>query len=195
MQPRSQLADDHANAKRIAERVVYETWSAWGAIVPREVHTLDRFSYEMYRRMTALLADKGRIIQCCARIAGSDGHKTVLREIFADGIINWGRIVVAYTYMMCAARHERDLENGNMNVLCDLVRFVQNELCGWIAACGGWVRRVAVCVCLVKLCISQDAFIDAPRDGGLETIVCRGAAYLALLQAVALAMLLILSRN
>lgn len=140
MQPRSQLTDDFANAKRIAELVVYETWSAWGALVPCEAHTLDRFSFEMYRRMSALLADKGRIIQSCARIAGSDGHKTILREIFADGIINWGRIVVAYTYMMCAARHERNLDHGNVNVLYELVRFVQEELCGWIAVSGGWVR-------------------------------------------------------
>lgn len=139
MQPRSQLADDHAAAKRIAERVVYETWSAWGAIVPCEVHALDRFSYEMYRRMSALLADKGRIIQSCAQIAGPDGYKKVLKEMFADGIINWGRIVVAYTFMMCAARRERD--GRNTNVLYDLVRFVQDELCGWIAASGGWVRE------------------------------------------------------
>ncbi len=65
----------------------------------------------------------------------------VARSMFADNIINWGRIATLYAFAGAIAKHmveERGLDIQDDIAAC-VSGFVNQHLAGWILARGGWV--------------------------------------------------------
>ena len=73
--------------------------------------------------------------------------RAVAAEMFADGAINWGRIVTLYTFVRLfvksiseSGQHSYDfILRTKMTVASELYQYMDLHLQSWITANGGWV--------------------------------------------------------
>jgi hypothetical protein len=78
---------------------------------------------------------------------GSDRAKhdfnLILRKMFADGVINWGRIVVMFA-LAIDVQHSRAID-----LQLETALFVEANLSEWLVDQGGWDAVVPVCDALL----------------------------------------------
>ena len=69
--------------------------------------------------------------------------QNIAKEMFADHIINWGRIAVLYTFagQMALFCEKHNMKAESANVPDWLSTFVNKNLSGWIEKRGGWVSE------------------------------------------------------
>jgi hypothetical protein len=73
--------------------------------------------------------------------------RAVAAEMFADGTINWGRIVTLYTFVRLVVKSIREsgqhsydfILRTKMTIASELYQYMDLHLRSWIAANGGWV--------------------------------------------------------
>ena len=104
------------------------------------------------RRLTAEMRNKQRYgFSCLVRmvhlIDQPSPHiiQTVAEKFFADGAINWGRIVSLFVFAHCLARNTpHDFDNTiNQDLATGLEMYVNDRLRPWIEANGGWVSDIS----------------------------------------------------
>lgn len=104
--------------------------------------TLRRIGSEVEAKHGDLLANMMRTISC------SDDHisesfSKIVETMFADNVINWGRIAVLFTFAghiaLYCNRHDSQ-EDADLVVLW-LTEFVNRKLLKWIQNNGGWVSH------------------------------------------------------
>lgn len=78
----------------------------------------------------------------------------VANEIFDDGRINWGRIVVVYAFASRLTSHFRKKDsNQDEKIALYVGKYVGNKLGLWILDNGGWVRNIRLCQKFTKCLI------------------------------------------
>ena len=108
----------------------------------------DRIYVDAVSRTMAELSDKHAILfnGLINKLEISDEnfdavYKSVALEMFADGVINWGRIITLYAFAATIAQHFND--NGMENVADSMIhmnnQFIEEHLADWIVNKGGWV--------------------------------------------------------
>ena len=89
------------------------------------------------------------------QVTPNTAYKTfasVACQIFTDGNINWGRVVMLFYFAYKLA-----LQVLNQLPLIDIIigwvtQFVTERLASWISGRGGWVSVVMICV---KICLTS----------------------------------------
>lgn len=154
-------ANNVERAKHVARRVATEVWDCIHAESIGDdpmAWALDRYSYEMYNHVLRTLRENVRSLRMSARLLVSrtggilHDHEpppmftSALREIFSDGVINWGRIIVVYAFTMCAAReaHNRGWPGISDAIINKMIEYVEENLCTWISLRGGWVSYLCL---------------------------------------------------
>ena len=78
--------------------------------------------------------------------------QSIAKEMFADRVINWGRIAVLYTFAgeLAVYCKEHHMEAESASVSGWLSAFVDKNLSGWIEKTGGWVSTLGLVFCLLN---------------------------------------------
>lgn len=102
--------------------------------------TLRKLSDDIEQRNPDLLE------QLCSKLnfskeTGYSSFSEIAREVFSDGRINWGRIVVLFAFCAKLGKYcnENNMNDQVENITEWTARFVAGL--GWIESQGGWVGR------------------------------------------------------
>ena len=104
--------------------------------------TLRRIAAELEKTHGDLFANMIKTIDCCSD-AISVTFVEIAENMFADKVINWGRIAVLFTFAGNLALYcdRHDLEEDTKLVVLWLTEFVNRRLLKWIQNNGGWVSK------------------------------------------------------
>jgi len=110
----------------------------------------DRHDIVLKSMVNKLNIDDGNMFQTFINVAD---------EIFEDGQINWGRIIVVYAFAARLTSHFRkNNTNQDEKVALYVGKYVGNKLGRWILDNGGWVRIKANQVYLFDtICLTVQA--------------------------------------
>jgi hypothetical protein len=102
--------------------------------------TLRRIATEAEAKHGELFANMMRTISCSSDDI-SESFLKIVEAMFADNIINWGRIAILFTFAGHLALYcDRHGSHGDADlVVLWLTEFVNKRLLKWIQNNGGWV--------------------------------------------------------
>jgi len=114
----------------------------------RHAATLRRVVGRLIKRHEIVFSSIGRKLRSRNNVDGSTVDRcrctiiNIVGEVFADGCINWGRIVTIYAFAGWILRDQCREESGSnelIEVIADTVGdFVADNFSGWICRQGGW---------------------------------------------------------
>lgn len=188
-------------AKHVARRVATDVWSCiYAASIGEDpmAWSLDRYSYAMYNHVVRTIRENSQMLRMSARLLVSRNagilidhapppmFASALGEIFSDGVINWGRIIVVYAFTMCAAQEacSRGWTGIGEAIVEKMINYVQEHLCRWISLRGGWVGYQHSLI--IHTDFTQDTLVSPRQSNGAFTCIGCVLAFQAMLLLSAL---------
>ena len=142
------IDDVKQTARLLASDIADYMLKSSAALRCRHAATLRRVVGRLIKHHEIVFSSIGRKLRSRNNVDGSTVDRcrctiiNIVGEVFADGCINWGRIVTIYAFAGWILRDQCREESGSnelIEVIVDTVGdFVADNFSGWIYSQGGW---------------------------------------------------------
>lgn len=127
-----------------SRRVIGDVWHCL-LLDDNERYELNRYSFTVLTLVEEVLRKHATVFRSIARSLTArpsgpgHGQWRVLEEVFRDGRIHWGRIIVSIALTIRISQELKSQALPAVSALSTLIEFFDMNLTPWVEENGGWV--------------------------------------------------------